>query len=147
MYPLGIVHSHVFPRGKHYFPYKLNAWGFTNTMLNLKTLTADDLEYNYSPKHSEDAVAFLNTIENGHQTFLLMKWMVKSSYGKPGGMTEIRTTELVSESAKRVHEKFPQHTRLKKGWPLKDGTVPIILFIKPKIPKEVTSETLETFME
>ena len=146
MYPHGIVKNHIFPKTKDFFPYKLNAWGFTNTMLNLKILTADDLDYNYSD-HSEDVVAFLNTIDKGYQSFLLTKWMIKSAYGKPGGMTEIRTAEMQTAATKRIHKKFPQHTRLKKGWPLKDGTIPLTLIIRPKIPKEVTSETLETFME
>jgi len=146
-YPHGIVSLHVFPRPKNYFPYRLNVWGFTNAMLNLKVLTADDLEYNYS-EHSEDVVAFLNIIDKGHQSFSLAKWMLKSNRpGKPGGMTEIRTAEMISEATKRLHEKFPQHTRIKKGWPLPDGTVPLTLLIKPKIPKKLTSETLETFME
>ena len=146
MYPHGIVKNHIFPKTKDFFPYKLNAWGFTNTMLNLKILTADDLDYNYSD-HSEDVVAFLNTIDKGYQSFLLTKWMIKSAYGKPGGMTEIRTAEMQTAATKRIHKKFPQHTRLKRGWPLKDGTIPLTLIIRPKIPKEVTSETLETFME
>lgn len=146
-YPHGIVRPNLFSRGKNYLPYRLNTWAFTNALLNLKTIDADFLEYNFS-SHSEDVVAFLNIIEKGHQSFCLSKWMLKSERpGKPGGMTEIRTSKMISEASIKIHEKFPDHTRVKKGYPLKDGTIPITLVIKPKVKKKAKpSSTLENFL-
>jgi hypothetical protein len=143
-YPHGIVRPALFARPKTYMPYRLNMWAFTNAMLNLKTLSADDLEYNYS-SHSEDVVAFLNTIEKGYQSFCLSKWMVKSERpGKPGGMTEIRTANMITEATQKIHSKFPDHTKIKSGYPLKDGTIPQTLVIRPK---KKPSSSLENFME
>lgn len=143
-YPHGIVRPALFARPKSYMPYRLNMWSFTNAMLNLKILKADDLEYNFS-SHSEDVVAFLNTIEKGYQSFCLSKWMLKSERpGKPGGMTEIRTAKMITEATNKIHKKFPDHTKVKRGYPLKDGTVPLTLKIRPKTKP---SSTLEKFME
>jgi len=142
-YPHGIVRPALFARPKQYMPYKLNVWAFTNALLNLKIMKADDLEYSYS-QHSEDVVAFLNTIEKGYDSFCLSKWMVKTERpGNPGGMTEIRTAQMITDAAKKIHAKFPDHTKIKKGYPLKDGSIPYALLIRAKRKKS----TLENFME
>lgn len=146
-YPHGIVLPHIFPKGKDYMPYKLNVWGITNAMLNLKILTADDLNYTYC-NHSEDVVAFLSVIDKGYHSFCLAKWMIRTlKPGKPGGITDVRTTKMVSEAAIKINKRFPKHTGLKEGWPLADGSIPTTLIVRPKKPKNQTFQPLESFME
>jgi hypothetical protein len=134
-YPHGVVRPALFARGRRYMPYRLNTWAFTNTLLNLSVLTPEDLDYTYV-KHTEDAHAFLNIIDQGHTSFCLSKWMIKSDKpGKPGGMTDVRTTEMINDAHIKLNKKFPRHTKLKQGYSLKTNNQtisPIALVIRPK---------------
>lgn len=135
-FPHGVVRPALFARSISYFPYRLNTWAFTNALLNLKILDADLLDYKFV-NHTEDAVAFLNTIEAGYDSFCLSKWMIKSDKpGKPGGMTNIRTVEMINAAHKKIHEKFPQHTSLKVGYKMANmEQAPMALVIRPKTHK------------
>ena len=59
-------------------------------------------------------------------------------------MTEIRTANMITEATQKIHSKFPDHTKIKSGYPLKDGTIPQTLVIRPK---KKPSSSLENFME
>jgi hypothetical protein len=111
-YPYAVLRPQIFPLGKNHWPYKLNSWAFTNAFLNLKILDADTLRYNLLP-YTEDVVAFLSTIDAGYDVAQVSKWMVKTARpGNPGGMSDIRTAELMEKSAIELHKLFPKHVKL-----------------------------------
>ena len=135
-YPHGAVRPHIFVRNKNYLPYRLNTWAFTNVLLNLSIIDADFLDYTFV-EHSEDLVAFLNVIESEYDNFCLSKWLIKTKKpGNPGGMTDIRNAEMITNAHIKINKKFPKHTKLKEGYEI-DGHRPQTLRVRPK--KRLTS--------
>lgn len=133
--PFMIVRNQIFPRGKNYYPYRKNTWSFTNSLIDLSVLNAKDLNYT-AVDHSEDVVAFLSTINAGYDTCCISKWMIKTILaGNKGGITETRTPSLIEKNAIKINSMFPNHTSLRRGYPLK--THPNIkyqtLSIRPKV--------------
>lgn len=117
-YPHGVIRPTIFPRGKSYWPYRLNTWAFTNVMLNLGKIDADLLRYDKFD-HSEDLYAMLNVIDAGHDSFCLSKWMIKTvKPGNPGGMTGVRSVEMMNVVAKEIHREYPQYTKIETGYRL-----------------------------
>lgn len=111
-YPMGIVRPFMFPVNEKSLPYEINKWSGSNVMLDLNVLNADILEYNYL-SYFEDRVGYLNTIDRGYNVFNLTKWMVKTDKpGKPGGCRDLRSEEIIEQTAIAFHEKFPQYTSL-----------------------------------
>lgn len=132
-YPHGIVRPGIFPRGEDYWPYRLNTWAFTNAFLNLKTLEPESLNYDFV-NHTEDAVAFLSVLEQGYDSFLLSKWMIKSEKpGEPGGMTGVRNSKMMDAANEKIHKRFPAHTRLQEGYSIDGEEGHRVLKIRPNI--------------
>lgn len=130
-YPHGVVRPNIFPRGKSYWPYRLNTWAFTNVMLNLKKINADLLRYDKF-NHSEDLYAMLNVIDAGYDSFCLSKWMIKTvKPGNHGGMTGIRSVEMMNIVAKEIHKEYPQYTKIETGYRLdKMNENPLVLRVR-----------------
>jgi hypothetical protein len=135
-YPHGIVNPRIFPVHKSKYPYVLNKWGFTNTFLNLGIINAELLDYTFVD-HTEDLVAFLNVIEHGYDSFHLLNWLIKSDKpGKPGGMSEVRNSEMMDNSKLKILKKYPQHIGLKKKKYSTGGhTSNITLVVRPNIKR------------
>lgn len=143
--PYIVVRPAIFPKGKTYWPYRKNSWGFTNAILDLNVLNADMLQYSLL-NHSEDLVAFLSTIEAGYDTALLSKWMIKSNKpGAKGGMSDVRTGKMIEHANITINKMFPQHTRLReKAYTLKNANGKVDdhvgIVVRPKVKRKATLE-------
>ncbi len=138
-YPYGVIRT----KGPFRFPYdkpevELNTWNYTNTFLNLKTITADDLGYD-QVKHGEDIWAFCSVHSMGLETFCYNKFFSLSPPPKKsldsGGMSFVRKGKLMTESHHKIVSKFPQFVKLKTpksqlGFLDKDDEIPEMTSIR-----------------
>lgn len=135
-FPHGVVRPTIFPRGKSYWPYRLNTWAFTNVMLNLNTIDAELLKYDRF-YHSEDLYAMLNIINAGYDSFCLSKWMIKTvKPGNRGGMTDSRSVKMMNDVARAINEEYPQYTKIESGYRLK-GMIEDPLVLRVRIRKKL----------
>lgn len=110
--PFGSVQHAVFPVKDNGHGFVYNKFVWSNAFLNLEVLDPDMLEYGWLD-HSEDVVAFLNTLMAGFDAFAMMEYMIiPPKAGLKGGMTDSRTVEMIERVSAEINKRHPKITTL-----------------------------------
>jgi hypothetical protein len=101
----------IFPKGKTYWPARVNTWGFTNAFFNLEKINVKDIDYKHMTL-CEDMYVFLSLIEKGYDRISISEYQVKGSPANAkGGCSTYRTVENHNAALEKIHELFPAHTK------------------------------------
>ena len=107
-------HGHLrlplFPKGKSYWPARVNTWGFTNVFFNLEKLDVKNIDYKHMTL-CEDMYVFLSLIDQGYDRVSIAEYQIMGSPpNAKGGCSTYRTIENHNRALEYIHEKFPLHT-------------------------------------
>jgi len=146
-YPHMVIMHTIFPRAPKVYPYRKNVWCGGNAFLNLSIVNADLLQYNVCD-HAEDTVAYLSVVDAGYDSLAIVKWLIKTvPMGATGGITSVRTPQLIEDNSRKIHKMFPDHTRLKKSKPLKSHPDREFETLVVRVKRKEKTNTLEGFFE